>query len=115
LRHRRAMTTSWTPHHLAALELADRATIPMVHTPDRSRLDGGLVYWDMWPLQGPDGMPAKLAGRDMWMALSAPDRGDPALRHFEAKIHWLERTGDARLLFPMSANGQALPCCAMAR
>jgi len=29
----------------------------------------------------------------MWMALTAPDRGDPALRHFEAKIHWIERRG----------------------
>jgi levansucrase len=28
------------------------------------------------------------------MALSAPERSDPALRHFEAKIRWLERRGE---------------------
>jgi len=27
--------------------------------------------------------------------LTAPDRGDPALRHFEAKIHWIERSGSS--------------------
>jgi levansucrase len=45
----------------------------------------------MWPVQDAGGARAKIAGRDLWMALTAPDRGDPALRHFEAKIHWIER------------------------
>jgi len=85
------MTTLWTSQHLAALEPSGAATIPLVLAPDRSQLDAARVYWDMWPLQGPDGSPARLAGREMWMALTAPDRGDPALRHFEAKIHWIER------------------------
>lgn len=88
------MTTLWTAEHLAALAPAPGCTIPLIAQPDRSQLDRACVYWDMWPLQGPDGMPAQLAGRTMWMALTAPERGDPALRHFEAKIRWLERTGD---------------------
>ena len=91
------MTTLWTPQHLAALEPSDAATIPLVLAPDRSQLDEARVYWDMWPLQGPDGSPARLAGREMWMALTAPNRGDPALRHFEAKIHWIERLDGAWL------------------
>ncbi|NJM49552.1 MAG: glycoside hydrolase family 68 protein [Sphingomonadales bacterium] len=45
----------------------------------------------MWPVQDQNGIPVKIAGREYWMALSAPDRGDPAKRHFEAKIRWLER------------------------
>ncbi|MFN3989457.1 MAG: glycoside hydrolase family 68 protein [Erythrobacter sp.] len=91
------MTTFWTADHLAALQPASAGSIPLIAQPDRSRLDGARVYWDMWPLQGPDGMPAALAGREMWMALTAPDRRDPAARHFEAKIHWIERADGAWL------------------
>lgn len=40
-------------------------------------------------------MRAVVAGRELWMALTAPDRGEPALRHFEAKIHWIERSGSS--------------------
>jgi levansucrase len=94
-RQARAMTTLWTADHLAGLARAAAGTIPLVAQPDRSRLDPACVYWDMWPLQGPDGSPAHLAGREVWMALTAPQRGDPALRHFEAKIHWLERADSA--------------------
>lgn len=87
------MTTFWTAKHLAAPQPANASasTIPLVTAQRCTRLDDARVYWDMWPLQGPDGMPACLAGREMWMTLTAPQRGDPALRHFEAKIHWLER------------------------
>jgi levansucrase len=87
------MTTFWTAKHLATPQPASASMIPLVTAPRRGQLDEARVYWDMWPLQGPDGMPACLAGREMWMALTAPQRGDPALRHFEAKIHWLERRG----------------------
>ncbi len=88
------MTTLWTAEHLAALAPAPGGTIPLIAQPDRSQLNDGRVYWDMWPVQAADGMPAWLAGRDMWMALVAPACGNPAQRHFEAKIHWLERAGN---------------------
>jgi levansucrase len=40
------------------------------------------------------------------MALTAPDRGDAALRHFEAKIHLLERRGESWAdLGPAMPNG----------
>lgn len=100
------MTTLWTADHLAGLAREAAGTIPLIITPDASQLDPARVYWDMWPLQGPDGMPASLAGREVWMALTAPERGDPALRHFEAAIHWLERTGsDWRDLGPVLPAG----------
>ncbi|MEA1619343.1 glycoside hydrolase family 68 protein [Erythrobacter sp. T5W1-R] len=91
------MTTFWTAEHLASCAPAPAGVIPTITTRDRSGLDPARVYWDMWPLQAPDGMPARLAGRELWMALTAPDRGDPALRHFTAKIHWLERMADTWL------------------
>jgi levansucrase len=85
------MTSAWTAEHVDRIKPGAGALIPAVGIPDRSGLDAGRYYWDMWPLQDAAGHPAMLAGRDMWMALTAPDRGDPALRHFEAKVHWIER------------------------
>jgi len=89
------MTSAWKAEHVKGILPGDAGLIPAVRAPDRSALDPARLYWDMWPLQDAQGHPAQLAGRSMWMALTAPDRGDPALRHFEAKIHWIERRGDA--------------------
>lgn len=90
------MTSAWTERHVRLLDgpRDPAALIPMVGQADRSALDPARLYWDMWPVQDANGFPVTLAGREMWMALTAPDRGDPALRHFEAKIHWLERRDD---------------------
>lgn len=85
------MTTPWTAAQLADLAPCKAGQIPLVASPDPSALDRARVYWDMWPVQDTGGMPARIAGREMWMALTAPQRGDPGLRHFEAKIHYLER------------------------
>lgn len=85
------MTSAWRAEHLHQIASDTAALIPQVDAPDRSGLDPARLYWDMWPLQDATGARAKLAGREVWMALTAPDRGDPALRHFEAKIHWIER------------------------
>jgi levansucrase len=43
----------------------------------------------MWPVQNPDCTIAEINGGSLWMALAAPDRSDPALRHFEARIRLL--------------------------
>lgn len=91
------MTTVWTSDDLSGLEVSDARRVPHIVKPDRSGLDGDRIYWDMWPIQDHDGRIADCAGREMWMALTAPDRGDPSLRHFEAKIHLLERQGGAWL------------------
>ena len=89
------MTSAWTAEHVRLIKPGCGALIPAVDRPDRSALDAARYYWDMWPLQDAQGRRAALAGREMWMALTAPDRGDPALRHFEAKIHWIERLAGA--------------------
>lgn len=88
------MTSQWTADHVRRIARQSPSRIAPVMAPDRSGLDPARLYWDMWPVQDAAGHRAALAGRAMWMALTAPDRGDPALRHFEAKIHWIERRGD---------------------
>lgn len=91
------MTSAWTTDHVGRISPGAGSLIPVVEGADRSGLDPARLYWDMWPVQDAAGVPVMLAGRAMWMALTAPDRGDPALRHFEAKIHWIERCGEAWL------------------
>ncbi len=87
---------AWTAEHVRAIGAAGPAAlIPPVLVGGRGGLAAGRLYWDMWPLQDAAGRPTVIAGRELWMALTAPDRGDPGLRHFEAKIHWLERQGEA--------------------
>jgi len=95
---RNATGGAWTAEHvsrIAAGGAGGGALIPPVGPGARGGLAADRLYWDMWPLQDPAGRQAIIAGRELWMALTAPDRGDPALRHFEAKIHWLERVGGA--------------------
>lgn len=88
------MTTAWTADHVRRITPAGAALIPPIAAADRSGLDPARLYWDMWPVQDAVGARTTIAGRELWMALTAPDRGDAALRHFEAKIHWIERRGD---------------------
>jgi len=87
------MTTAWTPAQVRTIDPATAPRVPVITGAERSDLLSGLVYWDMWPIQDATGHIARLGERELWMALSAPHRGDPALRHFEAKIRLLERTG----------------------
>lgn len=90
------MTSRWTAEQVRRITapLGAAALIPPVIEAGHGALDPARLYWDMWPLQDANGHRTVLAGRELWMALTAPDRSDPALRHFEAKIHWLERVGD---------------------
>lgn len=84
------MTSAWTAEHVRRIA-PGTGTIPAVVPGGHGGLAADRLYWDMWPVQDAGGFQAVIAGRELWMALTAPDRGDPALRHFEAKIHWLER------------------------
>ena len=86
------MTSAWTASAVASINPDRAPSVPPILSADRSDLDPARLYWDMWAIQDQDGRIARIAGRELWMALTAPDRGDPALRHFEAKIHLLERS-----------------------
>lgn len=85
------MTTAWTADCVRKIDLDEALRIPRIVKPDPSQLVPGRIYWDMWPIQERNGQTASIHGRELWMALTAPARGDPSLRHFEAKIHLLER------------------------
>ncbi len=88
------MTTAWTGDHVRRIVPGASTIVPPITTIDRSGLADGRVYWDMWPVQDANGVRVAFDGRELWMALTAPDRGNPALRHFEAKIHLIERHRD---------------------
>lgn len=107
-----AITGVWTAEQVRGIagQPDAGALIPSVASADRSALDPARLYWDMWPVQDTGGQRVTLAGREMWMALTAPDRGDPALRHFEAKIHWLERKDGAwHDCGPVLPSGRPVP------
>lgn len=86
-----AMTTAWTLEHLRQIAFDRIDRVPAIASASSGNLDSGRVYWDMWPVQDESGHIASPKGRELWMALTAPDRGNPNLRHFEAKIRLLER------------------------
>lgn len=83
------MTTAWTAAHIAALEGQPLPAPGLIGEVDARRIMPDLLLWDMWPLQLPDGTIAPVNQGSLWMVLAAPDRGDPILRHFEAKIRLL--------------------------
>ncbi len=85
------MTTAWTGDHVRRIAPDAATIVPPITKIHRSGLADGRLYWDMWPVQNAHGARVALAGHELWMALTAPDRGDPALRHFEAKIHLIMR------------------------
>lgn len=83
------MTTAWTAAHIAALEGQPLPVPGLIGEADAQRILPDLLLWDMWPLQRADGRLAEVNDGSLWMVLAAPDRGDPILRHFEAKIRLL--------------------------
>lgn len=83
------MTTAWTAAHLASLADQPLPVAGLIEAKDARRILPDLMLWDMWPLQRPDGRLACVNEGSLWMVLAAPDRGDPVLRHFEAKIRLL--------------------------
>lgn len=87
------MTSAWTQTHVAGIARRPKPPIPLVSTHQSQALFAGQYLWDMWPIQDRDGRVADISDSEYWMALSAPNRKDPALRHFEAKIRLLRRYG----------------------
>ncbi|VAV90006.1 hypothetical protein MNBD_ALPHA04-286, partial [hydrothermal vent metagenome] len=98
------MTSAWTTSHISGIVNQPFSKVPLI-TKDQARPTiPGMMLWDMWPVQMADGSIAKIAGGSIWMALSAPDHGDPAGRHFVARIRLLRRVNDR-----WEDLGQALP------
>lgn len=83
------MTTAWTAAHVTAIADQPLPAPGLIGEAEAARILPDLLLWDMWPLQQADGSMAQVNGGTVWMVLAAPDRSDPALRHFEAKIRLL--------------------------
>ncbi|MEY3624523.1 MAG: hypothetical protein RLZZ407_2082 [Pseudomonadota bacterium] len=85
----RTLTSAWTHKHVSRIAEQSFDTVDVITGHDATPLLPGIVLWDMWPIQSSDGSIADIAGGAVWMALAAPDRSEPALRHFEARIRLL--------------------------
>lgn len=83
------MTSAWTHKHVLRIAEQDFDTVDVITEHHATPLLPGVVLWDMWPVQTTDGRIARIADGSLWMALAAPDRSNPALRHFEARIRLL--------------------------
>ncbi len=83
------MTSAWTTEHISGIANQQFSTVPVITKEQTIPIISGLMLWDMWPIQTIGGSIAQIAGGSIWMALSATDHGDPARRHFEAKIRLL--------------------------
>lgn len=88
------MTSAWTDDHIAGIANQDYSVVPIITADQSKSIIENIMLWDMWPVQLCDGTIANIAGGSLWMALSATDHGDPARRHFEAKIRLLHLVGN---------------------
>ena len=101
-------TSQWTAAHVAAINPGALPHGPAFEAADAVPLFPGLDLWDMWPVQQLNGSTADIAGGTLWMALSAPDMGDPGLRHFHARIRLIHQTASGwRDLGPAMPDGWA--------
>lgn len=84
----------WSTNHVAAI--ADRPWLaaPVFTAADCAPVVPNRWLWDLWPVQTPSGAIAVVAGREYWMALSAPVTDNPNDRHFTARLWLLQREGD---------------------
>jgi levansucrase len=86
--------TAWSAAMAANIAPRPELTIPTITAVQVAPAIDGVDLWDSWPLQTPDGAIARISGRELWMALSAPFDPDPMQRHHLARIRLLERVGD---------------------
>jgi levansucrase len=98
------MTSAWTTEHVMGIADQQFSKVPLVTKEQVHPIIPGIMLWDMWPIQLADGSIAEIAGGSIWMALSAEDHGDPARRHFDARIRLLHLVNDQ-----WKDLGQALP------
>lgn len=109
-RVRRQVTSCsrWTAAQLAGIAHAERPDLPVIDENAASPVLPDFYLWDIWPLQGPDGTVARIAGGSLWMVLSAPRNGDPDSRHDVARTRLLFSRGgvwrDCGPLFPDGLN-----------
>ncbi len=106
------VVSDWTPVHVAGIARQDLPNIPIIGAADVHRLSDEIDVWDAWPLQLANGRVARFDGAVVWMALTAPVMGDPALRHQHARIRLMvEKAGRWRDCGPAMPNGFSPGAC----
>lgn len=89
------MSSAWSAAHVAAINPEAMPTAPVIGAADAKPVLPDFDVWDMWPIQRQkDGMPYRVDGGIVWMALTAPVMDDPGARHFAARIRLLQHKGD---------------------
>jgi levansucrase len=88
------LCSHWTAAQLALVSVQKRPETPLISAIQAQPVVAGLTVWDVWPVQLDDGRVADIGGGSLWVALSAPRRDDPNLRHDEARMRLMLRTGD---------------------
>jgi len=84
----------WAADHVERIRGRTISELPCITDADVIPVKEGVGFWDAWPVQQYDGVPAKVSGgREVWMALGAPRADDPDERHQHARIHLLQRCG----------------------
>jgi levansucrase len=97
--------SAWRPGHLAGAPGAGDA-LPVIGGDDLVRILPGHDLWDLGPVRTPDGDVARIGGAVVWLALSAPAVGEPALRHDIARLRLVaEGAGGFRDLGPLFPDG----------
>ncbi len=84
----------WTHAHIARLDPATLPVTAIIGADDARPILPELALWDIWPVQLDDGSVAQVGGGSLWVILSAPRRADPNLRHDEARMRLLFRSGN---------------------
>jgi levansucrase len=86
----RGSAGSWTPEHVAELELAEGLTAPIIDAAiaEEPALDGYWM-WDWWPVRDRGGEVATIDGWQVAVALTAPDNVLPGQRHDIAELRYL--------------------------
>jgi levansucrase len=88
------VVSDWRPEHVALIAQQPLPQMPVISGSDIRRLRDDLDVWDVWPVQHLEGAIARFDGARVWMGLTAPVMGDPAMRHSHARIHLIhEREG----------------------
>lgn len=79
-------TTRWTAAHVAALSAANIPQMQKVVAADAVPAIDGLMLWDMWPVQHPDGNIVVVDGSEIWVIMCAPRHLHPDERHNVARL-----------------------------
>jgi levansucrase len=85
----------WTAQHIALLQTTALPQTPLIGAAEAAPAVPGLTLWDVWPVQLDNGDVAAVQGGSLWVVLSAPRRDDPNVRHDEARMRLLFRTGNS--------------------